>query len=136
MARQRKEKGTNIRLRQPDRSGPSEATLLDLADERNLFEQAKLRERQLREGVNASNSGAAPVNGGNPDELISLGAERFLEATLWTATMAMLHFTLDVLVQNQYGMEVQWDMIAFRTAIAWFGKIFLPDSSVAQFQGS
>jgi hypothetical protein len=132
MARQRKDKEKPIKLRQPDRSGPTEATLLDLAGQRNLFEQAARREKELRrEGTGSGGGGGDGEDDDEDDDddaVLSVGAERVLETLLWTATMAVLHFTLDVLVQNQYGVQIKWGDITLRTVIAWFGKDSPPSS--------
>ncbi|PNY28949.1 Uncharacterized protein TCAP_01133 [Tolypocladium capitatum] len=121
MARQRTAKtaGRGFALRQPDRSAPSDKTLLDLAQERQLFRQAERRERQLAAGGDAHGRGddAAPT--------LPPRAERFLEAALWTATLAMLHFTFDVLVQHQYGTEIAWPAVWARTGRAWMVFLFL-----------
>lgn len=115
MARQRKEKtsGGGIKLQQPDRSVPSEKTLFDIAQERQLFQQAEQREKQMAKG-----QGGEEAEG---DEAATLSprAERVLEAMLWTATLAMLHFTFDVLVQHQYGTEIVWPTVWVRTGRAW-----------------
>ncbi|KAH8167739.1 hypothetical protein CIB48_g521 [Xylaria polymorpha] len=42
-----------------------------------------------------------------------------MEALLWTVSLAMLHFTLDVLVQHQYAMEVSWPQIITRALVAF-----------------
>ncbi|KAM0431014.1 hypothetical protein ACHAPT_005651 [Fusarium lateritium] len=104
MARQRKEKSVkDIKFAQPDRSGPSEKTLLDFAKQRDLFAEADRRQRQVD----------------NDDPALPPGAERVLETLLWTVSLAMLHFTFDVLVQRQYGIEVLWHQIVQRTLVAW-----------------
>lgn len=104
MARQRKEKSAkDIRLAHPDRSAPSEQTLLDFAKQRDLFAEADRRQRQVD-----NNEPALPPR-----------AERILETLLWTVSLAMLHFTFDVLVQRQYGIEVLWHQIIQRTLVAW-----------------
>ncbi|KJZ75244.1 hypothetical protein HIM_05438 [Hirsutella minnesotensis 3608] len=117
MARKVKTPAGSVKLRQPDRSAPSEKTLLDLADERRLFQQATQREKQI--------AAAAGSNASQPPPVVSPGAERFLEATLWTATLAMLHFTFDVLVQHQYGTEIIWPEVMMRTFRAWAVFLFL-----------
>lgn len=128
MARQRKE--PSIKLRQPDRSGPSEKTLLDLAQERNLFEQAKQREQE-NAGANRSRRTDKKTDEKVDDDdvpdpaVLSPGAERLLESVLWVSTLSMLYFTLYVLVQNQYGIMIKWDEIAMRTAISWPSKLIL-----------
>lgn len=114
MARRNKDKGkASIKLGQPDRSAPTEQTLLGLAQERNLFEQAAERERQNQNRANGDDVEEPPV--------LSPGAERWMEAMLWTVSLAMVHFTLDVLVQNQYGLEVRYDAIAVRAGASWAG---------------
>ncbi|KAK4090661.1 deacetylase-like protein [Purpureocillium lilacinum] len=136
MARQRKvvTPAGNIKLRQPDRSAPSEKTLLDFAGERNLFEQAARRERQLaRERRRADGQdGGADTSGDDSDEdedegaaTISPGAERVLESMLWTVSLAMLHFTFDVLVQHQYGTTISWHDVCVRGVTAWLVFLFL-----------
>lgn len=128
MARQRKEpkKAKDIKLQQPDRSGPSEETLLNFAQDRGLFDAADKRNRD--------NGSAAAAPAGkltkipkpasaerDEDPVLSPRAERVLEALLWTATMAMLHFTFDVLVQHQYGTDIKWPEVWVRAARAWAG---------------
>ncbi|KAG5941462.1 hypothetical protein E4U59_001756 [Claviceps monticola] len=133
----------NVPLRQPDRTGPCEATLLEIADQRGLFQQAAKREREL----SATKSGKSTPDGGdvsddnskrnsnsaknsksnsdNDGPLISPRAERILDAALWTVTIAMVHFTLDVLVHNQYAREMEWSAMAIRTCRAWGVFLFL-----------
>lgn len=114
MARQRKEKSAkDIKLKQPDRSGPdpTEKTLLQLAEERQLFQQAQQREKELGKKKN--------VGDVKEEDLLSPGEERFIEAVLYTATLAMVHFTFDVLVQHQYAAEIEWQTVCIRTALAW-----------------
>ncbi|EWG51223.1 hypothetical protein FVEG_16775 [Fusarium verticillioides 7600] len=104
MARQRKEKSVkDIKLEQPDRSGPTKETLVDFAKGRDLFAEADRRQREL--------------NGEGP--LLSPRTERIFETILWTGVIATVHFTFDVLVQRQYAMEVDWFAIVQRTFTAW-----------------
>ncbi|KAG8673232.1 hypothetical protein FPOAC2_06671 [Fusarium poae] len=104
MARQRKEKSVkDIKLEQPDRSGPTKETLVDFAKGRDLFAEADRRQREL--------DGEGP--------LLSPRTERILETLLWTAIIATLHFTFDVLVQRQYAMELDWFLVIQRTFTAW-----------------
>lgn len=108
MARQRKEKSVkDIKLQQPDRSGPSKETLVDFAKGRDLFAEADRRQREL--------------NGEGP--LLSPRTERIFETILWTGVIATVHFTFDVLVQRQYAMDVDWFAIVQRTLTAWLCKI-------------
>lgn len=117
MVKNRKEKPPKaMKLRQPDRSGPSEQTLLQLADDQQLFKKAAKRERQLAGDDNEDDD--------DDDEgKMSPGAERFLEALLYTTTLATLHVTFDVLVMHQYGTEVKWDRILQNAGRAFIGKI-------------
>lgn len=131
MARQRKEPKT-IKLKQPDRSGPSETTLLELASQRNLFAEAEKREKEIRKKAAAANK--ARKSSGNEssddddaddddeDETgLSPTAERILETLLWTFCISMLHFTLDVLVHHQYSV----DMIVWSKVWTRFGQALL-----------
>ncbi|KAM0256060.1 hypothetical protein ACHAQJ_005259 [Trichoderma viride] len=116
MVQTRREKlSKTIKLRQPDRSGPTEQTLLQLADDRSLFEKAAEREKQL----------AGDDGNDDEDAKLSPAAERFLEALLYTTTLATLHLTFDVLVMNQYGTEIVWDKILKNAARAFFAFFFL-----------
>ncbi|KAI0424451.1 hypothetical protein F5Y09DRAFT_347718 [Xylaria sp. FL1042] len=111
MVRTRKERkaAAEIKLAQPDRSAPSDKTLLDIAQERDLFEQAD------RHPANRHKQGKQK----NEDEgELSPTADRILEALLWSVSLAMLHFTLDVLVQHQYAMEISWPQIVTRALAA------------------
>lgn len=123
MVRERKEKrAKNIKLKQPDRSGPTEKTLFDIADERNLFKQALDKERKNKR----QNGEVLEGDDNDDDEGLSPGAERFLETLLYSVSLAMLHLTLDVLVQQQYAMDMEWLKIAQRALQALMGMLFLP----------
>ncbi|CAK7222078.1 hypothetical protein SCUCBS95973_004719 [Sporothrix curviconia] len=133
-----------IRLMQPDRSGPSGKTLLDFAGGQNLFQQADARQRQLnkerglplntgivvKKASSGQDNGSDDDNGDGADEdnepAISPFAERILDTTLWCVSIAMLHFTLDVLVQNQYAIEIEWPVIVRRSlqALGVFSLLF------------
>ncbi|KAL7946905.1 hypothetical protein V8C42DRAFT_343810 [Trichoderma barbatum] len=117
MAKNRKDP-KSIKLRQPDRSAPTEKTLLQMADDRSLFEQAARRERQLA-GKEEDDDDE------DEDTKLSPGAERFLEAMLYTTTLTILHFTFDVLVMNQYGTEIKWKRITTNAGRAWMVFFFL-----------
>ena len=133
MARNRKEpkakrqrakelRAEDIKLQQPDRSAPTEQTLLDIAHQRDLFAEADRRTRankRARQGVDAD----ATDDQDDEPPVLSAGAERFLEAALYTVTMAMMHLTFDVLVQHQYGTQVNWPDIWVRTGRAWAGEL-------------
>jgi hypothetical protein len=112
MARKRKEKTAgDIKLAQPDRSAPSEDTLLQLAQERGLFDQA---ERDPRNKVKVT-----VIKEDDGAEGLSPTAERVMDTILWTISLAMLHFMLDVLVQHQYAVAIKWHEITVRTLQAF-----------------
>ncbi|ELQ43065.1 hypothetical protein OOU_Y34scaffold00174g30 [Pyricularia oryzae Y34] len=115
MARKRKADPVKIELKQPDRSGPSDKTLLDIASERNLFRQAdeKQRENDLKKHGWSAVAAADTTEEGEAESL-SPQAERILDTLLWGVSLAMLHFTFDVLVQNQFAMEITWPKVFTR----------------------
>lgn len=122
-ARQRKEKSENtIKLAQPDRSGPSEKTLLELAQERNLFAQAENDPR------NKNRVKKADDDDEDDDGLMSPTAERVLDTMLWVVSLTMVHFTFDYLVQYQYGMDMDIPAVATRT-----GRAFLREHLLLPF---
>jgi hypothetical protein len=89
--------GVNYILKHPDYSGPKGKTLFDLAEE---------RQRELDK--------AKPGYVADDDEPIG----PFGDAILYSVSMAMLHFTLDVIVYNQYREEVVWGEITKRAGSA------------------
>ncbi|KAI1637106.1 hypothetical protein F4809DRAFT_341001 [Biscogniauxia mediterranea] len=105
-----------IKLAQPDRSGPTEATLLQFAQERELFEKADKKQKKNR----GNDHGQDGDDGDEDKAALSPRAERIMEATLWTVSLAMLHFTLDVLVQHQYAIDISWPQIVRRSIQALF----------------
>lgn len=110
MVQTRKERkaANEIKLAHPDRSAaPSEETLLKLAQDRNLFEEA---ERQKRKHAKDEDE---------DEELLSPTADRIMDAILWSMSLAMLHFTLDVLVFHQYAISIIWPQIIIRTMQAF-----------------
>ncbi|KAI0480893.1 hypothetical protein GGR56DRAFT_628017 [Xylariaceae sp. FL0804] len=126
----------NIKLAQPDRSGPSDATLLELAQERNLFAQAdqhpfsqNQRQKRPPRRKKKEDGDGEEVEEEEENELeleqTATPADRVLEAVLWSVSLAMLHFTLDVLVQHQYAMDVVWADIASRALAALVVFLFL-----------
>jgi hypothetical protein len=105
MPRQRKEKEFKIKLKQPDRSrpDPSAETLLSIAEQRGLL--------KTRRGEDDS--------GENEDEPPT---GRLADSILWSISLTMLHFTLDVLVTHQYAVAISWPLIFKRAAQAFPGK--------------
>ncbi|OBT61366.1 hypothetical protein VE03_09303 [Pseudogymnoascus sp. 23342-1-I1] len=105
MARQRRQKDVSspdIPLAHPDKYGPdpSRQTLLDLAAERGLLDT----ETQSRKPGKLP-AGTVPLR----DEQPLIG--RLGEAVLWSSSLAMLHFSLDVLTQHQYAEVLSWPRV-------------------------
>jgi hypothetical protein len=102
MARNRKENDPKIKLKQPNRStpDPSHETLLDMAEKRGLLKT----QEDLQDGL-----------GEDGEPLIG----RLGESILWSISLTMLHFTLDVLVANQYAVEIKWPAILTRAGTAF-----------------
>ncbi|KAK3505522.1 hypothetical protein B0T13DRAFT_40595 [Neurospora crassa] len=136
MGRKRAESPSNLKFQQPDRSGPKEKTLLELAEERGLFEQARKKQEENDKAKNPPKIKKIPIkkpektkskkddDDDDDDEPLSPGAERFLDTTLYTVSLAMLHFTLDVFVQNQYSADrIVWPKVWTRAiqALLVFG---------------
>lgn len=106
------EEGVNMILRHPDRQGPTGKTLFELADERQ-------RQLDLQNGRPPSKpTRPAPENSKDDDDDDDDKPTPLLEAVLYAATMAVCHFTLDVLVYNQYREDILWDEILARAATA------------------
>jgi len=130
MARRRRERSpSNIKLKQPDRSGPSEKTLLQLAEERGLFDQAKKRESEIGKKaapspVPIARPAGSQDNDDDDDAGLPPAAERVLETLLWSVSLAMLHFTLDVLVHHQYSVDsIVWPKVILRFGQALLGEL-------------
>lgn len=127
MPRQRKEKkAKDLKLRQPDRSGPSEQTLLQFAEQRDLF---KLADKQQRKNNNAKKEKVVDnekeeenEDEDEEDTLLSSGADRLMDTILYAVCLAMLHFTLDFLVQQQYAMEIEYKKMVERAFQALMGS--------------
>lgn len=127
MARRRRERSpSNLKLKQPDRSGPSEKTLLQLAEERGLFDQAKKREDEIENKACPVPIPRPPKNGEEDDDEeagLPPTVERVLETLLWSVSLSMLHFTLDVLVQHQYSVDsIVWPKVWMRFGQALLGE--------------
>lgn len=107
---------TTIPLKQPDRSGPdpSNETLLDIAAKRGLLKEEANKESQE----------------GSTDEPLGAQVGRLGESILWSISLAMLHFTFDVLAQHQYAEEISWGELFVRGAQAGGGKSIPQDSTV------
>jgi hypothetical protein len=102
----RNKKDAKIKLARPDRSGPdpSQETLLEIAEKRGLLKAQQAAEDGLDES-------GEPLVG------------RLGESILWSISLTMLHFTLDVLVAHQYAVEVKWPTLISRGAQAFPSKL-------------
>jgi hypothetical protein len=116
---------SRIKLKQPNRSAPTEETLLQFAQERGLFEQAQQKQQQQSSKKQPSEAAKAAQD---DDSGISPAAERIMDTLLWMVSLSMLHFTLDVLVQNQYAVEISWGRVAQRAGQALLGIVQVPVS--------
>jgi hypothetical protein len=96
-------------LKQPDRSGPKGKTLYELAAER----QAELE----AEGFYAKNPAPKSRDEGDNAQFWSdddpIGP--FGESVVYSVSLAMLHFTLDVMVFHQYRQDIEWREIFVKT---------------------
>lgn len=108
------QKEPKIKLRQPDRSGPdpTQQSLFEIAEARGLLKDQKtLNEQKAAE-----------------DEEPLVG--RFGESFLWSISLTMLHFTLDVFVAHQYAQDMGWPSLWRRATQAFPG--ILDSSSCSQ----
>lgn len=108
MARSRKEKdGSSIKLKHADRSGPdpSQKTLLQMAEQRGLL--------NIPQALGKDKDKAEPAE----DEGHLIG--RLGESILWSLSLTMLHFTMDVLVARQYAVAVRWHKLITRSTQAF-----------------
>ena len=123
----RKDDAADIQMSQPDRSGPKGKTLMELAEERReLLSKGQPFSKQ-NSTTNTSQNAGKPEDDSvfffNSDPLGAVG-----EAILYSVTLCMLHFTLDVLVYNQYRQDIVWSEIVSRLgrmAPALFAIIYL-----------
>lgn len=125
MVHSRKEKKVkNIELRQPDRSGPTEKTLLQIAEDQNLF---NLAAKQQRKNKGSASGGDSHIvhDAGEDEASLSSAADRLMDTLLYAVCLAMLHFTLDFLVQHQYAMEMDYRELIKRAFQALMGSSLL-----------
>lgn len=120
----------DLPMRQPDRSGPArgQKTLYDLAEERRaeLASQGQPFSAIHSDGLARDENGNVLSPSSGDDE--PLGP--FGESVFLALSLSMLHFTLDVLVYNQYRQEIEWPPIFRRTGtiapllllIIWIAK--------------
>ncbi|KAL1302329.1 hypothetical protein AAFC00_002739 [Neodothiora populina] len=100
----------DIPMAHPDYSGPKGKTLYDIAEERMaaLAQKGQPFDSKYKDGQVRDENGNILIA---DDEVIGPVGE----AVFLTITLAMVHFTLDVLVFQQYAMEIVWPAIFKRT---------------------
>lgn len=100
----------NYLLKHPDRSGPKGKTLFELAEER----QKELDKNKPAGWRDATKNASGSVSASDDDAAIGpLG-----DALLYSASMAALHLTLDVIVYSQYREDIIWGEIFKRAGTA------------------
>ncbi|KAL2888455.1 hypothetical protein HOO65_040792 [Ceratocystis lukuohia] len=60
------------------------------------------------------------------------GQERFMDSVLWTISLTMVHFTLDVFVYNQYGQDLEWKTILGHAPPAFLRRFYLRHNKARQ----
>lgn len=107
-----------IKLAQPDRSGPKAKTLLEIAEEKNaLLEKGQPfpKSKAPPRPANGEGEGEGAAAAGDDDDPFG----QVGDAILYSTTLTMLHFTLDVLVYNQYSQGIVWAEAFRRAAVAF-----------------
>lgn len=110
-----------LKLEQPDRSGRNSTTLMDIYEQKKaLLEHGQPFSKVHEDGLVRDEGGNILEAGlGNGEPIGPVG-----NAIFWSVCLAMVHFTLDVLVFNQYRQEIEWSEIFLRTATV-FPVLFL-----------
>ena len=118
-------KASEIPLSQPSRGPPSAKSLVDIIAER----QPQFRDRELSTSndgdsvkpsiittkINPDGTLSDTVTAGNDPQPTDDAIGPLGQAFFFALSLTMLHFTLDVLVHNQYRQEIGWDLIFQRT---------------------
>lgn len=123
-----------VKLAQPDRSGPKCKTLLDLYEEKKaLLEHGQPFDSTSENSLRMDEGGNILEAGLGPDEPIGpIG-----NAVFWASSLGMVHFTLDVLVYNQYRQEIEWWPIFQRTVtllpILWLLVFTMQSQTASRF---
>jgi hypothetical protein len=117
------ENDLGIPLANPSRVAPKHKTLFEIAAEKQAelqgSQQSSSEKSAVHEDVSISrfgidSSGKLIATKDHPDGADVIGP--FGEAVFYTISLSMLHFTLDVLVHQQYRQSIDWGMIIQRTA--------------------
>lgn len=101
-----------VKLARPDYSKPKGKTLMDIYEERKaVLNQGQPFDSKHEDGLPRDEGGNilyAGLSDGEPIGPVE-------DAIIWTICLSMLHFTLDVLVYNQYAQSIAWPAIFKRT---------------------
>lgn len=102
----------NIKLAHPEYGKPKEKTLLDLYEEKkDLLDKGRPFDNKYTDGLPRGESGNILEAGlGDGEPIGPVG-----DAIFWAVCLGMFHFTLDVLVYNQYAQDVIWPAIFKRS---------------------
>ncbi len=104
---------SDIPLAQPDRTGPKAKTLLQLAEERGALLSQGTPFKKLHV-IEEDESGPPKEETSSP----------FAEAVLYSISLSMLNFTLNVLVYHQYMQSVEWPEI-YKRVISMLPVLFV-----------
>lgn len=125
-----------IPLEKPDFDAPRQPghkTLYEIAAERQAeLEKEGFYDRYDDKYTHGENAGDHQFWTGGPDDDAPIGP--LGEAFVWGVSLAMLHFTLDVMVFHQYRQEIEWGEIwgrTFRMLPALFAVIYVLHTKTA-----
>lgn len=94
----------DVPLSQPDRDGPKQKTLLDIAAERQLLGSNLGSTSPSITTTKINTDGSLTTTSDSPVEL-GLETTPYLDIVLYATTLTLLNFTLTVLVEHQYASE-------------------------------
>ncbi|KXL46937.1 hypothetical protein M433DRAFT_142868 [Acidomyces richmondensis BFW] len=112
----------HLKLAQPDRTPPVPGkTLLD------LYEAKKAALAAAGESSTSKSDTSPPMTMDSHGNILEAGLggpdDEFLgplgQSVFWSTALAMLHFTLDVLVSNQYRQDIDFPSITRRSLLMW-----------------
>lgn len=103
-ARTKAATGNDVTLSQPDRDGPKQKTLLEIAAERELLGSFSGSTTPSITTTKINADGSLTTTDDLPAEARD-GIVSYLDIALYTTTLTLLNFTLTVLVEHQYASE-------------------------------
>lgn len=121
-----------LKLTRPDYSKPKGKTLLDVYNEQaGLIRQGQPFDSKYADGLARDENGNVLKRIDDSEVIGPVG-----DAIFWAVILSMLHFTLDVLAQNQYRQEIDWKMLFQRSGtilpILWLIVILLHSKTSKQ----